>query len=132
MTRSAGLMVPLLGLSLGLALSLPEAVTDDCGSLGRVEHLAFARVPRTRELAPLVRASGPLNSLYGTVRRFLSVVQLNPFPAGECPPHPTPRWTSAGTGSPTSLCAHPVYRQGEVSGTTQPFFFHTLLDSRSS
>lgn len=81
MTRSPGLMVPLLGLSLGLALSLPEAVTDDCGSLGRVEHLAFARVPRTRELAPLVRASGPLNSLYGTVRRFLSVVQLNPFPA---------------------------------------------------
>lgn len=90
MTRSPGLMVPLLGLSLGLALSLPEAVAADCGSLGRVEHLAFAPVPRTRELAPLVRASGPLNSLYGTVRRFLSVVQLNPFPAGECPPHPTP------------------------------------------
>ncbi|XP_031227688.1 prominin-2 [Mastomys coucha] len=81
MTRTPGLMVSLLGLSLGLALSMPGAVTADCGSLGRVEHLAFAPVPRTRELAPLIRASGPLNSLYGTVRRFLSVVQLNPFPA---------------------------------------------------
>ncbi|GAB1286861.1 Prominin-2 [Apodemus speciosus] len=74
-------MVPLLGLSLALALSLPRAVAADCGSLGRVEHLAFAPVARTRELAPLVRASGSLDSLYGTVRRFLSVVQLNPFPA---------------------------------------------------
>ncbi|XP_052039506.1 prominin-2 [Apodemus sylvaticus] len=81
MTRTPDLMVPLLGLSLALALSLPGAVAADCGSLGRVEHLAFAPVTRTRELAPLVRASGSLDSLYGTVQRFLSVVQLNPFPA---------------------------------------------------
>lgn len=95
MTRTPGLMVSLLGLSLGLALSMPGAVAADCGSLGRVEHLAFAPVPRTRELAPLIRASGPLNSLYGTVRRFLSVVQLNPFPAGECPlPPPRPQTPS--------------------------------------
>ncbi|XP_034350663.1 prominin-2 isoform X1 [Arvicanthis niloticus] len=81
MTRTPDLMVPLLGLSLGLALSLPGAVAADCESLGRVEHLAFAQVARTRELTPYDRATGPLDSLYGTVRRFLSVVQLNPFPA---------------------------------------------------
>lgn len=85
MTRTLDLMVPLLGLSLGLALSLPGAVAADCESLGRVEHLAFTQVARTRELTPYDRATGPLDSLYGTVRRFLSVVQLNPFPAGECP-----------------------------------------------
>lgn len=121
MTRTLDLMVPLLGLSLGLALSLPRAVAADCGSLGRVEHLAFAPVPGTEPTAPRVRAPWPLDSLYGTVRRFLSVVQLNPFPAGESP-LPAQR-TSAGTGSPTSLCAHLVYRhlQGEVCGTTQSF-----------
>lgn len=81
MTRTPGLMVPLLGLSLGLAVSLPEAVATDCGS----EHLVFPPVARTRWLAPRVRTPGPLDSLYGTVRRFLSVVQLNPFPSGECP-----------------------------------------------
>ncbi|XP_055459552.1 prominin-2 isoform X2 [Psammomys obesus] len=81
MTRTPGLMVPLLGLSLGLALSLPRAVATDCGSLGRVEQLAFAPAARTRWLAPRFRAPGPLDSLYGTVRRFLSLVQLNPFPS---------------------------------------------------
>ncbi|CAH6787912.1 Prom2 [Phodopus roborovskii] len=81
MTRSPGLVVPLLGLGLGLALSLPVAVAVDCGSFARVEHLAFAPVAKTRWLAPRVRAPGPLDSLYGTVRRFLSVVQLNPFPS---------------------------------------------------
>ncbi|XP_051000537.1 prominin-2 [Acomys russatus] len=77
MTRTPGFMVPLLGLSLALALSLPGAVAADC----RSDHLAFAQVARTRLLAPRVRAPGPLDSLYGTVRRFLSVVQLNPFPS---------------------------------------------------
>ncbi|XP_021508285.1 prominin-2 isoform X3 [Meriones unguiculatus] len=81
MTRTPGLMVPLLGLSLGLALSLPRAAATDCGSLGRVEQLAFAPAARTRWLAPRFRAPGPLDSLYGTVRRFLSLVQLNPFPS---------------------------------------------------
>nr|XP_008536469.1 PREDICTED: prominin-2 [Equus przewalskii] len=53
MMRAPGLLAPLLGL--GLALRLP---------------------------GPRVRAPGPLDPLYGTVRSFLSVVQLNPFPAG--------------------------------------------------
>lgn len=81
MTRTPDLMVPLLGLSLGLALSLPGVVAADCGSLGRVEHLAFSPVTRTGWAAPRVHEPGPLDSLFGTVRRFLSVVQLNPFPA---------------------------------------------------
>ncbi|XP_036039074.1 prominin-2 [Onychomys torridus] len=81
MMRSPGLVVPLLGLGLGLALSLPGAVAADCGSLSRAEHLAFHPVARTRLLTSRVRAPGPLDSLYGTVRRFLSVVQLNPFPS---------------------------------------------------
>lgn len=88
MTRTPGLMVPLLGLGLGLALSLPRAVAADCGSLGRVEHLTFVPAARTRWLAPRFRAPGPLDSLYSTVQRFLSVVQLNPFPSGECLPLP--------------------------------------------
>ncbi|XP_052581006.1 prominin-2 isoform X2 [Peromyscus californicus insignis] len=81
MTRSPGLVVPLLGLGLGLALSLPEPVAADCGALAGAEDLAFHPVARTRWLTPRVRAPGPLDSLYGTVRRFLSVVQLNPFPS---------------------------------------------------
>ncbi|XP_059117349.1 prominin-2 [Peromyscus eremicus] len=81
MTRSPGLVVPLLGLGLGLALSLPGPVAADCGALAGAEHLAFHPVARTRWLTPRVRAPGPLDSLYGTVRRFLSVVQLNPFPS---------------------------------------------------
>lgn len=106
MTCSPGLLVPLLGLGLGLALSLAGAVSADCGSFAPAEHLAFTPAARTRWLAPRGRAPGPLDSLYGTVRRFLSVVQLNPFPSGECPPPPVS--TSAGTGPPASLCAHPV------------------------
>ncbi|EGW04971.1 Prominin-2 [Cricetulus griseus] len=81
MTRSPGLVVPLLGLGLGLALSLPGTVAIDCGLFTQVDHLTFPPVARTRLLAPRVRAPGPLDSLYGTVRRFLSVVQLNPFPS---------------------------------------------------
>ncbi|ELV11524.1 Prominin-2, partial [Tupaia chinensis] len=62
--------------------TLPSAVAAaDCGSLGPVERLAFAPAARARWLAPRVRAPGPLDSLYGTVRHFLSVVQLNPFPS---------------------------------------------------
>ncbi|KAM7327379.1 hypothetical protein ACRRTK_013746 [Alexandromys fortis] len=81
MTCSPGLVVPLLGLGLGLALSLAGAVAADCGSFAPAEHLVFTPAARTRWLAPRVRAPGPLDSLYGTVRRFLSVVQLNPFPS---------------------------------------------------
>lgn len=74
-----GLVAPLLGL--GLALSLSRTAAADCRSFGQAEHLTFAPVARTRWLAPRVRAPGPLDPLYGTVRRFLSVVQLNPFPS---------------------------------------------------
>ncbi|XP_039087670.1 prominin-2 isoform X1 [Hyaena hyaena] len=83
MTHAPGLLAPLLGLGLelGLILSPPGAVASDCGSFGRAEHLTFAAAARVRWLAPRVRPPGPLNPLYGTVRRFLSVVQLNPFPA---------------------------------------------------
>ncbi|XP_031547777.2 prominin-2 [Vicugna pacos] len=81
MVRAPGLLAPLLGLGLGLALSPPGAAAGDCGALGRAERLAFAPAARARWMAPLVRAPGPLDPLYGTVRRFLSVVQLNPFPA---------------------------------------------------
>lgn len=85
MTRAPGLLAPLLGLGLelGLILSPPGAAASDCGSFGRAEHLTFAPASRARWLTPRVRPPGPLNPLYGTVRRFLSVVQLNPFPAGE-------------------------------------------------
>lgn len=79
--RAPGLLAPLLGLGLGLALSLPPAVATDCRSLGPAERLAFSPGARTRWLAPRVRAPGPLDPLYGMVRRFLSVVQLNPFPS---------------------------------------------------
>lgn len=110
MTCSPGLVVPLLGLGLGLALSLAGAVAADCGSFAPAEHLVFTPAARTRWLAPRVRAPGPLDSLYGTVRRFLSVVQLNPFPSGECP---LPQRTS---GPPQALgpqldCAHPVNKR---------------------
>lgn len=90
-------MVPLLGLCLGLmlALSLPGAWAMDCESFGPATHLTFTRAARDRWLAPHVRAPGPLDHLYGTVRRFLSTVQLNPFPAGECA---LPRWATTGLG----------------------------------
>ncbi|KAM4804426.1 prominin-2 isoform X1 [Urocitellus parryii] len=79
--RALGLLAPLLGLGLGLALSLPPRAATDCTSLGPSERLAFSPAARTRWLAPRVRAPGPLDPLYGMVRRFLSVVQLNPFPS---------------------------------------------------
>ncbi|XP_020040710.2 prominin-2 isoform X1 [Castor canadensis] len=81
MTRVPGLAAPLLSLGLGFALSLPAAAASDCGSLRPAERLTFTPAARTRWLAPRVRAPGPLDPLYGTVRRFLSVVQLNPFPS---------------------------------------------------
>ncbi|XP_077884596.1 prominin-2 [Ictidomys tridecemlineatus] len=79
--RAPGLLAPLLGLGLGLALSVPPPVATDCSSLGPSQRLAFSPAARTRWLAPRVRAPGPLDPLYGMVRRFLSVVQLNPFPS---------------------------------------------------
>ncbi|XP_042789035.1 prominin-2 [Panthera leo] len=85
MTRVPGLLAPLLGLGLGLGLGLIlsslGAGAADCRSFGRAERLAFAPAARVRWLAPRGRPPGPLNPLYGTVRRFLSVVQFNPFPA---------------------------------------------------
>nr|XP_040126858.1 prominin-2 [Ictidomys tridecemlineatus] len=79
--RAPGLLALLLGLGLGLALSVPPPVATDCSSLGPSQRLAFSPAARTRWLAPRVRAPGPLDPLYGMVRRFLSVVQLNPFPS---------------------------------------------------
>lgn len=86
MARTPGLLAPLLGLGLGLmlALSLRGAQAADCGSLGPAARLTFTPAARDRWLAPRTRAPGPLDHLYGTVRRFLSIVQLNPFPTGEC------------------------------------------------
>ncbi|KAM8787352.1 prominin-2 isoform 2-T2 [Rhynchonycteris naso] len=83
MAHTRGLLAPLVGLSLGLvlALSLREAQAVECGSLGPAARLTFAPAARDRWLAPRVRTPGPLNHLYSTVRRFLSAVQLNPFPA---------------------------------------------------
>ncbi|XP_026889477.1 prominin-2 isoform X1 [Acinonyx jubatus] len=85
MTRVPGLLAPLLGLGLGLGLGLIlnslGAGAADCRSFGRAERLVFAPAARVRWLAPRDRPPGPLNPLYGTVRRFLSVVQFNPFPA---------------------------------------------------
>ncbi|XP_066233780.1 prominin-2 isoform X1 [Saccopteryx leptura] len=83
MARTRGLLAPMLGLCLGLvlALSLPEAQAVECGSLGPAARLTFAPAARDRWLAPRMRAPGPLDHLYSTVRRFLSAVQLNPFPA---------------------------------------------------
>ncbi|XP_021527417.2 prominin-2 isoform X1 [Aotus nancymaae] len=81
MRHAPALLAPLLGLGLGLALSQLAAGATDCKSIGLAEHLAFTPAARARWLAPRVRAPGPLDSLYGTVRRFLSVVQLNPFPS---------------------------------------------------
>lgn len=88
MVRAPGLLAALLGLGLALALALRRVGAADCGALGPAERLAFAPAAKTRWLAPRVRAPGPLDPLYGTVRRFLSMVQLNPFPAGECVPPP--------------------------------------------
>lgn len=82
MVRAPGLLVPLLGLV--LALGLPKVPATDCGSLGPAARLTFTPVARARWLAPRVRPPGLLDHLYGTVRHFLSSVQLNPFPAGEC------------------------------------------------
>ncbi|XP_032125379.1 prominin-2 isoform X1 [Sapajus apella] len=81
MRHAQALLAPLLGLGLGLALSQLAAGAPDCKSIGPAEHLAFSPAARARWLTPRVRAPGPLDSLYGTVRRFLSVVQLNPFPS---------------------------------------------------
>ncbi|XP_060043273.1 prominin-2 isoform X2 [Erinaceus europaeus] len=75
-----GFLAALLGLGLGLLLSLLDVEATGCRSLGPTERLAFAPVAKARWLAPRARAPGPLDPLYGTVRRFLSVVQLNPFP----------------------------------------------------
>ncbi|XP_039728509.1 prominin-2 [Pteropus medius] len=79
MVRAPGLLVPLLGLV--LALGLPKVPATDCGSLGPAARLTFTPVARARWLAPRVRPPGLLDHLYGTVRHFLSSVQLNPFPA---------------------------------------------------
>ncbi|PNJ02998.1 PROM2 isoform 6 [Pongo abelii] len=81
MRHALALLAPLLGLGLGLALSRLAAGATDCKFLGPAEHLIFTPAARARWLAPRVRAPGLLDSLYGTVRRFLSVVQLNPFPS---------------------------------------------------
>nr|XP_017195503.1 prominin-2 isoform X3 [Oryctolagus cuniculus] len=81
MPRAPGLTAPLLGLGLGLVLSLSGTAAADCEFLGQAERLTFTPVARTRWLAPRVRAPGTLDHLYGTVRRFLSAVQLNPFPS---------------------------------------------------
>ncbi|XP_063645713.1 prominin-2 isoform X2 [Pan troglodytes] len=81
MKHALALLAPLLGLGLGLALSRLAAGATDCKFLGPAEHLTFTPAARARWLAPRVHAPGLLDSLYGTVRRFLSVVQLNPFPS---------------------------------------------------
>lgn len=86
MPCAPGLLAPLLGLALGLTLSLPGArAAADCGSLDPAERLAFSSVARARWLAPRVRAPGPLDVLYSSARGFLDIVQRNPFPAGESP-----------------------------------------------
>ncbi|XP_030776963.1 prominin-2 isoform X3 [Rhinopithecus roxellana] len=81
MRHALALLAPLLGLGLGLSLSQLAAGATDCKSLGPAEPLTFTPAARARWLAPRVRAPGLLDSLYGTVHRFLSVVQLNPFPS---------------------------------------------------
>ncbi|XP_008006124.3 prominin-2 isoform X2 [Chlorocebus sabaeus] len=81
MRHALALLAPLLGLGLGLFLSQLAAGATDCKSLGPAEPLTFTPAARARWLAPRVRAPGLLDSLYGTVHRFLSVVQLNPFPS---------------------------------------------------
>lgn len=86
MPCAPGLLAPLLGLALGLTLSLPTAgAAADCGSLDPAERLAFSSVARARWLAPRIRAPGPLDVLYRSARGFLDLVQRNPFPAGESP-----------------------------------------------
>lgn len=86
MRHALALLAPLLGLGLGMSLSQLAAGATDCKSLGPAEPLTFTPAARARWLAPRVRAPGLLDSLYSTVHRFLSVVQLNPFPSGECAP----------------------------------------------
>lgn len=100
MAREQGLLAPLLGLGLMMALSLPGSRAEDCASLGPAARLTFAPATRPRWLAPHVRSPGPLDHLYGTVRRFLSAVQLNPFPAGEC----ALLWLASGE---IGSCQHP-------------------------
>lgn len=107
MASVPGLLVPLLGLglSLMLSLSLRGAQAVDCRSLGPAARLIFTPTARDPWLAPRVRAPGPLDHLYGTVRRFLSAVQPKPFPTGECA---LLRRASGETGSwpaPLSLTA---------------------------
>ncbi|KAG8509679.1 Prominin-2, partial [Galemys pyrenaicus] len=79
--RKPGVLAPLLGLGLGLALSLSRTWAADCGTLGPAQRLAFTPAAKARWLAPRARKPGPLDPLYSTVRSFLSVVQLNPFPS---------------------------------------------------
>nr|XP_008006124.2 prominin-2 isoform X2 [Chlorocebus sabaeus] len=81
MRHALALLAPLLGLGLGMSLSQLAAGATDCKSLGPAEPLTFTPAARARWLAPRVRAPGLLDSLYSTVHRFLSVVQLNPFPS---------------------------------------------------
>ncbi|KAI4586987.1 hypothetical protein MJG53_004774 [Ovis ammon polii x Ovis aries] len=81
MVRSPDLLAALLGLGLGAVVTLPGAGAAGCRALGPADRLVFAPAAKARWLPPRVRAPGPLDSLYGTVRGFLSVVQLNPFPA---------------------------------------------------
>ncbi|XP_036912646.1 prominin-2 isoform X1 [Sturnira hondurensis] len=78
MASAPGLLAPLLGLMLPLSLRGAQAV--DCGSLGPASRLTFTPTARDLWLAPRVRTPGPLDHLYGTVRRFLSAVQPKPFP----------------------------------------------------
>lgn len=121
MAGTPGLLAPLLGLGLGLmlALSLPGVQAADCGSLGPAERLTFAPAARDRWLAPRTRAPGPLDHLYGTVRRFLSIVQLNPFPTGECA---LPRQAAGGTGSwPAPSSPSTVERAGSPACPTPIF-----------
>lgn len=120
-------MASLLGLGLGLmlALSLPGARALDCESLGPATRLTFTRAARDRWLAPRVRAPGPLDHLYGTVRRFLSTVQLNPFPAGECA---LPRRATGGTGSWPAPCPLPSWSR--VFGGRDPQHSHPHLPAQ--
>uniref|UniRef100_A0A8I5N310 Prominin 2 n=1 Tax=Papio anubis TaxID=9555 RepID=A0A8I5N310_PAPAN len=113
MRHALALLAPLLGLGLGLSLSQLAAGATDCKSLGPAEPLTFTPAARARWLAPRVRAPGLLDSLYGTVHRFLSAVQLNPFPSA-LPPLLVSLWTPAearagqwGSGRPSCPAACP-------------------------
>lgn len=125
--RAPGLLAPLLGLGLGLALSLPPPVATDCTSLGPSERLAFSPAARTRWLAPQVRAPGPLDPLYGMVRRFLSVVQLNPFPSGECAPPLSSPGAPLAAGPQQPPCPWARGGEGRVSSIPTAFFLPEVL-----